>query len=98
MFDIREYRRFTTIYNHRVEYYRSLQAISDEVVAWTSDDPQGEIQRLIESEKRYDKLAKEKSARCRYLENIAKEKEHEEGPRKCLICMGEFSKGLMTFW
>ncbi|KAI7883171.1 hypothetical protein K492DRAFT_235541 [Lichtheimia hyalospora FSU 10163] len=92
-----EYRRFTTIYNHRVEYYRSLQAISDDVVAWTSDDPQGEIQRLVENEKRFDKIAKEKSARCRYLENIAKEKQHEEGPRKCLICMGEFSKGLMTF-
>ncbi|KAG2220208.1 hypothetical protein INT45_002800 [Circinella minor] len=91
-----EYRRFSQSYNHRIEYYRSLQEISDQVRKWESKiNPAIEAQQLLYQESHHEKRIKEQSARCRYLENLAKEKDQEE--RKCLICQSDFSKGLMTY-
>ncbi|KAI9255053.1 SNF2 family N-terminal domain-containing protein [Phascolomyces articulosus] len=90
-----EYRRFNQLYNTRIEYYRSLQEISDLVKDWESKiGPVIEAQRLEYQEGHHEKRIKEQSARCRYLENLAKEKDQEN---KCLICQSDFSKGLMTY-
>ena len=96
-----EYRRFTHLYNLRIDYYRALQELSDHVVAWESRDDfkKVDLQKLLRDEEMYEKTLKEDSARCRYLENLVKEKDLEEKKeRKCLICQSGFSKGLMTYW
>ncbi|KAI8141209.1 SNF2 family N-terminal domain-containing protein [Fennellomyces sp. T-0311] len=90
-----EYRRFTQLYNHRIEYYRALQELSDHVMPWQSRNPAFEARQLSRDEASFEKALKEQSARCRYLENLLKEKNEKE--RKCLICQSGFSKGLMTY-
>ncbi|KAI9313069.1 SNF2 family N-terminal domain-containing protein [Dichotomocladium elegans] len=93
-----EYRRFTSLYNHRIEYYKYLQQISDEVVSWESNDPRREIDALLTSVRQQQRSFKEISARCRYLENMSKEKSQtDEKSTRCLICLSHIAKGLMTF-
>ncbi|KAF7730796.1 hypothetical protein EC973_001314 [Apophysomyces ossiformis] len=98
-----EYRRFTTAYNARVEYYRSLQTISDRVMAWESGNPKSEIQKSLDEEKKLQANIAEQTSRYRYLQNLAEHEnklEDEDQAQEqtiCLICQTEFSKGIITY-
>ncbi|KAG0172397.1 hypothetical protein DFQ30_010533 [Apophysomyces sp. BC1015] len=98
-----EYRRFTMAYNYRVEYYKSLQTISDRVIAWESENPKAEIRTSLREEKKLQTSIAEQVSRHRYLTNLAEQENNldnendAEDQRLCLICQAEFSKGIITY-
>ncbi|KAI8391090.1 SNF2 family N-terminal domain-containing protein [Radiomyces spectabilis] len=95
-----EFRKLSHLSNTRIEYYKALQAISDHVVAWENANPTGELKKLHEQEKKLKQTVSEQSARHRYLQNLAKEKDQgseQSEQRICLICQTGFDKGIVTF-
>ncbi|CAO3663847.1 unnamed protein product [Umbelopsis ramanniana] len=98
-----EARKFSQLYNARIEYYRALQHISDQVKAWESKDPKAEIEELKEQERKYQREAAAQTARSRYLTNLSKEETQSDANQthrefdNCLICQSEFDRGIITY-
>ncbi|KAJ2964635.1 hypothetical protein NQZ79_g421 [Umbelopsis isabellina] len=97
-----EAKKFSQLYNSRIEYYRALQHISDQVKAWESKDPKGEIDNLKDRENTYNREIAAQSARCRYLMNLKKEETAEDAAAQpefdnCLICSSAFNRGIITY-
>ncbi|CAO3587752.1 unnamed protein product [Absidia cylindrospora] len=97
-----EYRKLSALSNHRIEYYRALQQISDHVETWQSPNPEQTIVDLDFRMKGYESTIQEQTSRRRYLENMAKEKQESANGATndkemfCLICNEYFTKGVVT--
>ncbi|ORZ21095.1 SNF2 family N-terminal domain-domain-containing protein [Absidia repens] len=97
-----EYRKLSALSNHRIEYYRALQQISDHVETWESRNPEQTIVELDLRMKGYESTIQEQTSRRRYLENMAKEKQESANGATndeemfCLICKEYFTKGVVT--
>ncbi|CAO3623403.1 unnamed protein product [Cunninghamella echinulata] len=97
-----EYRRFSNLSNHRIEYYRALQHISDNVKTWESESPQEELAELHIQKTSLEDTINQQLSKKRYLENIAKEKSDnssndEDENLFCLICKENFTRGVVTY-
>ncbi|KLU90044.1 ATP-dependent DNA helicase [Magnaporthiopsis poae ATCC 64411] len=86
---------FTSIMNARVDYYRQLQAISDDVAPYegAKDD------RIVISMEAHEKTLSDKIAKAqaehRYLLNLKASGEKDE-VRMCPICQTEITNGVIT--
>ncbi|ORX46136.1 hypothetical protein DM01DRAFT_1377862 [Hesseltinella vesiculosa] len=97
-----ENRKLSALGNHRIEYYRSLQHISDQVITWANPQPALAITRLQNRMEELNLNMGEKTARLRYLLNLAKEKKEQhkadvDRDMFCLICKEHFQKGIVTY-
>ncbi|KAI8344677.1 SNF2 family N-terminal domain-containing protein [Chlamydoabsidia padenii] len=98
-----EYRKLSGLANHRIEYYKGLQQISDHVKVWECQHPDTEIQYLRRDIAALEDEISTKSSRQRYLENIAQEKQgQQDGDDSnqemfCLICNEHFISGIVTY-
>ncbi|KAI8089837.1 SNF2 family N-terminal domain-containing protein [Halteromyces radiatus] len=98
-----ESRKLSALANHRIEYYRALQNISDHVETWESKNPSAKIQSLEFQMGKLENTIADQSSRQRYLENIAMEKQNEKNSAEsdkellCLICKENFTKGIVTY-
>ncbi|CAO3645911.1 unnamed protein product [Cunninghamella blakesleeana] len=95
-----EYRRFSNLANHRIEYYRALQHISDNVQTWECENPKEELIELATEKKEINNTIDQQLSRRRYLENIAKENDSNGNKEKdffCLICKENFTRGVVTY-
>ncbi|KAH9428097.1 hypothetical protein MCOR27_004311 [Pyricularia oryzae] len=97
--------RFTTIMNARVDYYRQLQAISDDVspfdVILDKDGERDEaamthtMHVLKNEEERLAQIVEKVGTEHRYLINLKNAGDKEES-RICPICQTEITNGVMT--
>jgi E3 ubiquitin-protein ligase SHPRH len=91
---------FHTCMNERVEYYRQLQAISDEVAPWreeldeTLDSIALNVQ-LETEESHVARLATLKTKR-RFLLYLRAESTQQKEARICVICTDPFENGVLT--
>ncbi|TAQ85853.1 hypothetical protein B7494_g5812 [Chlorociboria aeruginascens] len=86
---------FTSIMNTRLEYYRQLQEVSDQVAPYDGPNNDGVVAKMIEDEARLSrKLATAKSKR-RYLLHLKMEATNQE-QRICVICQECFEVGALT--
>ncbi|KAL8383045.1 hypothetical protein RB595_006692 [Gaeumannomyces hyphopodioides] len=86
---------FTSIMNARVEYYRQLQAISDDLAPYKGAKDDRALTSIEAQEKTLsDKIAKAQ-AEHRYLLNLKTSGEKDE-VRMCPICQTEITNGVIT--
>ncbi|ORX99471.1 hypothetical protein K493DRAFT_279635 [Basidiobolus meristosporus CBS 931.73] len=95
----REIAMFRRLYNSRIEYYRQLQKISDDVVELHCSDFSKELESCKESEHRLQSELVRTEGKLRYLlhlkETTGDEKQQEQ-ERLCLICQMNFDTGMIT--
>ncbi|ODA78344.1 hypothetical protein RJ55_05725 [Drechmeria coniospora] len=91
-----EIERFKTVMNTRLEYYRQLQAVSDEVMP--SEDPKTEvaIERAWQAELDLRQKLSSAEAKHRYLLNLKEQGSKSNEPRMCVICQMPFVTGVLT--
>ncbi|TLS31432.1 hypothetical protein PpBr36_02399 [Pyricularia pennisetigena] len=97
--------KFTTIMNARVDYYRQLQAISDDVspydIILDKDGERDEVamaeamRALKTEEEKLAQIVEKVSTEHRYLINLKNAGDKEES-RICPICQTEITNGVMT--
>lgn len=92
---------FTKLMNHRVEYYRQLQQISDLVKDWddyykypamSKDEV---LAHMIQKEYDLEQRIAQLRTKRRYLEHIG-DPDVANGLPECLICTDEYEDGAMT--
>lgn len=98
---------FTKLMNHRVEYYRQLQTLSDLVRDW---DPamqesfvgpgllqkESILRRMSRRENAFRASIAKLSTTRKYLEHLQDPSQQENGLPSCTICMDEYEDGSMT--
>ncbi|KAF2141685.1 uncharacterized protein K452DRAFT_287641 [Aplosporella prunicola CBS 121167] len=86
--------------NARVEFYRQLQHISDTVAPYKEDldenlDRAALDAQVFKESKAADRVASLKTKQ-RFLLNLRKESDEQQGPRLCVICQSTFDLGVLT--
>ncbi|RUP50677.1 SNF2 family N-terminal domain-containing protein [Jimgerdemannia flammicorona] len=94
---------FRKLYNIRIEYYRQLQAISDQVRVVESKNPEREGKAIQTQEADLERQMATQTSRRRYLEHLVEMnskgvEEMDEEERMCLICRNDFIQGAITVW
>ncbi|ORY16282.1 SNF2 family N-terminal domain-domain-containing protein [Clohesyomyces aquaticus] len=92
---------FRAAMNHRLEYYRQLQHISDTVAPWrenldeTLDEP-SLLREIGVKQQRQQRMGSLKTKQT-YLTNLRRENQHHQRPsHECIICQDEFEIGVLT--
>ncbi|KAF4310369.1 SNF2-related protein [Botryosphaeria dothidea] len=96
----RELETYRTCMNLRVEYYRQLQVLSDQLQPYKEELDEeldrAALQAQDEKERKTsDRLATLKTKQ-RFLLHLKKESTEQEGPRLCVICQSDFDIGVLT--
>ncbi|KAH7062432.1 DEAD box-containing helicase-like transcription factor/DNA repair protein [Macrophomina phaseolina] len=96
----KELETYRTCMNLRVDYYRQLQVISDQLQPYKEELDeeldQGALQAQEQKEqKAADRLATLKTKQ-RFLLHLKEESNVQEGPRLCVICQSDFDLGVLT--
>lgn len=96
----KELESYRSCMNLRVEYYRQLQVLSDQVQPYKDELDeeldQGALGAQEQKEGRSaDRLASLKTKQ-RFLLHLKQESNEEEGPRLCVICQSHFDLGVLT--
>ncbi|EOD47563.1 putative snf2 family helicase protein [Neofusicoccum parvum UCRNP2] len=96
----KELETYRTCMNLRVEYYRQLQVLSDQLQPYKEElDEELDRDALCAQEqkerKTADRLATLKTKQ-RFLLHLKKESNEQEGPRLCVICQSDFEIGVLT--
>ncbi|KAK9711590.1 hypothetical protein K7432_007738 [Basidiobolus ranarum] len=95
----REIGMFRKLYNSRIEYYRQLQKISDDVTELQCYDHKKELEICKESEHKLQMEIVQSEGKLRYLRHLKEttgtEKQQEQ-ERLCLICQMHFDTGMIN--
>ncbi|CAG8421838.1 unnamed protein product [Penicillium salamii] len=97
----REVEMFRDAMNHRLEYYRHLQQISDTVAPYDEQSagmPLDEVlfaQKAEQEQKAEEKISSLKS-KARYLLHLREDSSADDSSRTCIICQCPFEVGLLT--
>jgi E3 ubiquitin-protein ligase SHPRH len=96
-----EVNHFRDTMNSRLEYYRALQKLSDQVAPYREDSvgqPLDErlYQGFLADEARLQQKIDSISAKLRYLVHMKTDDSKSTAPRVCLICTDQFEVGAMT--
>ncbi|EXJ65278.1 hypothetical protein A1O7_01619 [Cladophialophora yegresii CBS 114405] len=92
---------FRDTMNSRLEYYRALQKLSDQVAPY-QEDSIGQLlddrlyQSFLVDETRLQQKIDSISAKLRYLVHMKTDDSKSTAPRVCLICTDQFEVGAMT--
>ncbi|OCT54437.1 SNF2 family helicase/ATPase [Cladophialophora carrionii] len=92
---------FRDTMNSRLEYYRALQKLSDQVAPYREDSI-GQLlddrlyQSFLADEMRLQQKIDSISAKLRYLVHMKADDSKSTAPRVCLICTDQFEVGAMT--
>ncbi|OLL23782.1 putative ATP-dependent helicase [Neolecta irregularis DAH-3] len=96
----KEYETMRSLLNSRIEYFRQLQQISDSVVQYTVEEPDMEINRLLDEEAIELAKIEQAESRYRYLVNLKAEETSDQfllqKPTTCIICTDTFDVGAIT--
>lgn len=96
----REVEVFKDTMNHRLEYYRQLQAISDTVAPFEEEYTAEERQKLLSEkeavEQRLQGRIKASRSKGRYLIHLKEEANNVESQRICSICQEPIENGILT--
>ncbi|KAK9452328.1 SNF2 family N-terminal domain-containing protein [Limtongia smithiae] len=92
---------FRSIYNARIEYYKQLQQISDDVAEFKPKEPEKFVKTATEQEKKLRSRIDKGYARLRYLEHLRNSVLENTGSvpeseRICVICQSAFEIGSLT--
>ncbi|KAJ3118147.1 hypothetical protein HDU96_003676 [Phlyctochytrium bullatum] len=93
---------FRKLANARIEYFRRLEKLSDDVVVPDLGQTTPETKRLMlmREESQVSETLSAQRRRLQYLSHLMSE-QHEatkdQVARECVICRSEFSRGFMTF-
>lgn len=94
----RELQFFRDLYNARVEYYRQLQEISDNVAEINigKQTIYAAAQKRLHEETALRSAISQQIGRKRYLESLTLDQEAQEADRMCIICQSSFYIGALT--
>ncbi|KAI8059494.1 SNF2 family N-terminal domain-containing protein [Gongronella butleri] len=100
-----ESRKLSSLSNSRIEYYRALQHISDQVVTWKHDRPRRVLAVMKVRMEDLRAQLEEQATRWRYLDHLAKEQQEQASTGNkeenkdmfCLICKDYVTKGIVTY-
>ncbi|KAI9648475.1 hypothetical protein NHQ30_003109 [Ciborinia camelliae] len=87
---------FTKCMNLRVEYYRQLQAISNQVAPYKSHNNDLAVEKMLQNEQTLVQNLAVMRAKKRYLVHLKEEAEDPKDQRVCIICRDEFELGVLT--
>jgi len=87
--------KFASTMNARVEYYRQLQAVSDQVAPREGPSDGDAMTQLQQQEETLAQKLATSEAKHRYLLHL-KETDAKEEQRMCVICQSIFSTGVLT--
>lgn len=98
----KEVEMFRDTMNHRLEYYRQLQQISDTVAPYDEESAGKPLDHelfntKIEQEEGIDEKISSLKAKGRYLIHLRDESGPDEGSKICIICQGSFEIGRSHF-
>ncbi|OJJ47445.1 hypothetical protein ASPZODRAFT_114132 [Penicilliopsis zonata CBS 506.65] len=97
----REVEMFRDTMNHRLEYYRQLQQISDTVAPYDDENvgkplDEGLFARKLEQETGIDSKISALKAKRRYLVHLRDESGTDDTSKICVICQSSFEIGVLT--
>jgi E3 ubiquitin-protein ligase SHPRH len=87
---------FTSVMNTRVEYYRQLQQVSDQVAPYEGFNDEQTIGKFLEAEERLQHKISTAKAKRRYLDHLRMEATNPQEQRICVICRDDFEIGALT--
>ncbi|KAF7856914.1 hypothetical protein EAF04_009675 [Stromatinia cepivora] len=87
---------FTKCMNFRVEYYKQLQAISNQVAPYTGPNNDDVVEKMLGNEQVLIQSLAVLRAKKRYLVHLKEEAETLEDKRVCIICRDGFELGVLT--
>jgi len=87
--------RFTGTMNARVEYYRQLQTLSDQVAPYEGPSDDAAMAQLLRDEETLMRKLATSEAKHRYLLHL-KETDTKEDQRPCIICHSPYTVGVLT--
>ncbi|KAF7960931.1 hypothetical protein EAE96_000603 [Botrytis aclada] len=87
---------FTKCMNLRVEYYKQLQAISNQVAPYTGPINEGVNQSFLRKEHALTQTIASLRAKRRYLVHLKEEVENPKDKRTCVVCREGFELGVLT--
>lgn len=91
---------FRSTQNQRVEFYRQLQELSDDVAPHRDDlDVQLDQRALglaMQKEEQASNLVAQLRTKNRFLLHLREESGAQAGPRTCIICTSTFEQGVLT--
>ncbi|KAK7621388.1 SNF2 family DNA-dependent ATPase domain-containing protein [Phyllosticta citricarpa] len=95
-----EFATYTSCTNLRVEFYRQLQHLSDQLKPYKEElDDELDTAALQSQEAREKKTADrlvDLKKKRRFLQHLKSESQEEDGPRLCVICQEKFELGVLT--
>ncbi|KAK2738270.1 hypothetical protein FQN57_007133 [Myotisia sp. PD_48] len=92
---------FRTVMNHRLDYYRQLQQISDTVAPYDEESKgqpldQERFDQLLGDEAQHATKISTLKSKHRYLIHLRDESGADESTRICVICQASFEIGVLT--
>ncbi|KAK7532219.1 SNF2 family N-terminal domain-containing protein [Phyllosticta citribraziliensis] len=95
-----EFTTYTNCTNLRVEFYRQLQHLSDQLKPYKEElDDELDTPALRAQEAREKKMAErlvDLKKKRRFLQHLKSESQEEDSPRLCVICQEQFELGVLT--
>ncbi|KAA8575231.1 hypothetical protein EYC84_004421 [Monilinia fructicola] len=92
----KEVELFTKCMNFRVEYYKQLQAISNQVGPYTGPNNALVVEHMLQKEQELMQNLAVLRAKKRYLYHLKEEAEKPKDQRVCIICREGFELGVLT--
>ncbi|QSZ29404.1 hypothetical protein DSL72_003918 [Monilinia vaccinii-corymbosi] len=92
----KEVELFTKCMNLRVEYYKQLQAISNQVAPYTGPNNDLVVENMLSKERELVQSLAVMRAKKRYLDHLKEEAKKPKDQRVCIICRDEFELGVLT--
>ncbi|KUJ15559.1 uncharacterized protein LY89DRAFT_686279 [Mollisia scopiformis] len=92
----KEVEMFTEVMNTRLQYYRSLQAVSDSVAPYEGPNNDSVYTRMLSDEEKLQKKLAVAKSKQRYLEHLKAEASNPSEQRICVICRESFELGALT--
>jgi E3 ubiquitin-protein ligase SHPRH len=96
----KEVELFRMTQNQRVEFYKQLQELSDDVAPFKEElDKELEAVALnaaLSKEKQSTKILAQLKTKNRFLLHLRDESEGQSGPKVCIICTASFEQGVLT--
>ncbi|ESZ90401.1 hypothetical protein SBOR_9212 [Sclerotinia borealis F-4128] len=92
----KEVELFTKCMNLRVEYYKQLQAISNQVAPYTGPNNELVVEKMLQTEQALIQSLAVMRSKKRYLIHLKEEAKTPKYQRVCIICRDEFDLGVLT--
>lgn len=92
----KELELFTKCMNLRVEYYKQLQAISNQVAPYTGPNDDLAVERMLQKEQALVQNLAVMRSKKRYLVHLKEEAENPKDQQMCVICRDPIELGVLT--